>query len=188
MSAASPMELIQAVLQNQQIPFGKERLHIAYNVIRSVVQMAKDKNIPLSYQNHHNADITHTLQIADNGNITLATNELEIDIHTGARRQHIETIFDYNQHFAPTTNRNTNGYSLEHNLTDVMNHFTQAMNQKYQSYRRVMTNRRFSSDKFKANLNIHLWKDPMNFLANLGTTRKFAWGPVPVTTATGGNT
>ncbi|MDR0369747.1 MAG: hypothetical protein LBH96_04500 [Candidatus Peribacteria bacterium] len=105
-SGGNPVRLIRNVIRNLTKLKGKERLHIAYNIMRSLTEIAKSKKIPLSYVVGND---TRTLSVADDGNILLESDTVDTTTH----RSNIQKVFDYNQHFASTQNRDCGGQSLE---------------------------------------------------------------------------
>jgi hypothetical protein len=105
-SGGDPTSLIRKVIRGLPRLKGKERMHIAYNIMRSMIEIAKSKKIPLSYITGNQ---TRTLSVADNGNILLESDTVDTTTH----RSDIQKVFDYNQHFAATQNRDCGGTSLE---------------------------------------------------------------------------
>jgi hypothetical protein len=111
-SAGDPVSLIRKVIRSLTRLKGKERMHIAYNIMRSMIEIAKNKKIPLAYTTtdpNTGRPQTRTLSVADNGNVVIESDTVD----TGTYKSNVEKVFDYNQHFATTQNRNTGGQSLE---------------------------------------------------------------------------
>jgi hypothetical protein len=103
--AGSPTDLIRKVLRNDRIPFGKQRMHIAYGVVRSMITLAEEKGIPLSY---NVGNVMHILKMQGEEVILETRN-----INTTTRKATVTPLFNYNQHFDATKDWDTGGTSLE---------------------------------------------------------------------------
>jgi hypothetical protein len=107
-SGGDPTTLIRKVIRGLPQLKGKERMHIAYNIMRSLIEIAKDKKIPLQYKANGSNEM-RTLRVEDSGNII---GERE-NVNTTTYRSTVDTLFDYNEHFASTQNWDCGGTSLE---------------------------------------------------------------------------
>jgi hypothetical protein len=79
--------------------------------MRSLIEIAKKKKIPLAYTTTSGTGRpqTRTLSVADNGNVVVKSDTVD----TTTYRSDIQNVFDYNQHFESTKNRDCGGESLE---------------------------------------------------------------------------
>ena len=103
-SAGDPVSLIHKVLRSLTRLKGKERMHIAYSVMRSMIEIAKSKKIPLSYTDTDPATghpQTRTLSVGNDENIIVESDTVDTLHH----RSDVKKVFDYNEHFAATQNR-----------------------------------------------------------------------------------
>ena len=68
LKAGDPAALVRGILRNPDIPEGKTRAHIAYNVVKGMIDMAAKKDISLMYRD----DSGHNMVIKlDGKNIVL---------------------------------------------------------------------------------------------------------------------
>lgn len=167
--AGDPSALIRKVLRSPAIPYGKQRVHIAYNIVRSFITLAQSKNIPLQYLVPGTNNQINRLEMQW-ANVVLANS----NVNVGTRRDAVTTLFDYNQHFASSQNWENGGTSLEYGIYSMMNHFNSAMEQTHQQYRNAITTRCLSSgDKLNTRVSLSRWKNPIKSLFNIGKQRKF---------------
>ena len=171
LSAGDPAALIRKVLRNTNIPYGKQRVHIAYNIVRSLITLAQGKNIPLQYLVPGTNNQINRLEM-QGANVVLANS----NVNVGTRRNTPTTIFDYNQYFTASQNWEDNAEhrSLELGIYNMMNHFNCAMEQTHQQYKNAITSRCLGAgDKLNTRVNLSRWKNPIKTLRNLGKKRKF---------------
>jgi len=169
LSAGDPAALVRKVLQNTTIPYGKQRVHIAYNIVRSLITLAQDKGIPLQYLVPGTNNQINRLELQGN-NVVLANS----NVNVGTRREHVTTLFDFGQHFGASQNWETGGTSLESGIFNMMNHFNCAMEQTHQQYRNAITTRCLGAgDKLNTRVNLSWWKNPLKSLWNIRNKRTF---------------
>jgi len=94
-------------MRDHRIKYGKVRAHIAYNIYKSIIQIAKDKDLSLRYRqdNEH----MRLLDIDENENIVLK-NEDAWTNRGGSNKADTQILFDQ-QLFKNTNDFNTPGYN-----------------------------------------------------------------------------
>jgi hypothetical protein len=127
--------LIRKVLRTTAF-YGKQRVHIAYNIVRSLITLAQSKHIPLQYLVPGTNNQINRLEM-QGSNVVLAHS----NVNVATRRDDVTTLFDYNQHFAASQNWENGGTSLEFGISAMMEHFNCAMEQTHQQYRNAITSR-----------------------------------------------
>ncbi len=137
--AWEPSALVHKIMRDHRIKYGKVRAHIAYNIYKSIIQIAKDKDLSLRYRqdNEH----MRLLDIDENENIVLK-NEDAWTNRGGSNKADTQILFDQ-QLFKNTNDFNTPGYnwSLRHGIENISYHFNLAMNQVHRQYRRAVKRR-----------------------------------------------
>lgn len=87
-----PANLVRDVLRCPRISHGKTRAHIGYNIIKGIIDMAKEKHISLLYrdpQTNHNMVIrTHEKNI-------IVEDQDETTNYGGNNRRITQVLFDY---------------------------------------------------------------------------------------------
>ncbi len=78
LKAWNHIALIRSLLKNPDIPYGKMRMHIAYNIIKSIIKIVNKDNMTLEYSE---SNILNKLSIDKNDDIILE----KIDDTTGVR-------------------------------------------------------------------------------------------------------
>jgi hypothetical protein len=105
----NPASLIRDILRCPRIVNGKTRAHIAYSVIKSVIDMAKEKDISLLYrdpQTNHNMVIkTHEKNI-------IVEDQDEATNYGTNNRRITQVLFDYKLFENTNTFEGTNNRSL----------------------------------------------------------------------------
>jgi hypothetical protein len=101
--AGNPTALIRNILNCSRIEHGKTRAHIAYNVIKGMIEMAKEKHINLTYRN---PETNHNMVIRmDEKNIVLEDQDEITNYGPGRTNRRItQVLFDY-QLFKNTNTR-----------------------------------------------------------------------------------
>ncbi|MEI6426159.1 MAG: hypothetical protein WCO66_02280 [Candidatus Absconditabacteria bacterium] len=175
-----PMKLIKDILNEKSIPEGKTRLHIAYNVIAGMIQIAKNEDISLSYRDAagHNQVIK-----LDGKNIILEDQD-DLTNHATGRRI-TTTLFDYSlfestnsfedpnrsgRHVLAPDNR-----TLRIGLERLTKHFNVAMNQVNANYD-CATERKLGGllrSNTSSDFPSSAWTSPIKKLLNCKTTTNF---------------
>lgn len=154
--------LARKILNCPDIPDFKVRAHIVYNMMVSMVQIAKKKNFSLNYRVPGTA-----LQreiIMNKENISL----VETNDTWGTRTENV--LFDYDSFVTTNTFHGMgNSRSLQTAIDVLMWHFNFSMNQYHEWYRNA-TRSRLLKTKVSAN---NFWTSPIKTITNLRTVRQF---------------
>ena len=160
--------MIRKILGNPALP-GKQRVHVVYNIVRSLITLAQDKNIPLQYlqPGTENEVIGLEMQGANfvlrHGNVDPTT-----------RRDDAVILYNHDEHFNTSQNWENGGTSLELGLTRTLVHFNYAMEHLHHQYRNAITSRCLAAgDKIRTKLNLSRRKNPLKSLLNARTRSNF---------------
>ncbi len=126
-----PHTIINHIMKTRAIPHGSARVHMAYNVMKGFVQMAKEKYIDLSYFDS-GSTLYHTIDIDEKtGNLVKKTiNRANINY-----TQNTETLFDYQTFInSPSFDNATSNGALRQGIETTLSHFTRAMNGVHRQY------------------------------------------------------
>lgn len=154
--------LAKKILNCPEIRDFKVKTHIVYNMLVSMIEISKKKDLSLRYRDPttgHQREIIKT-----DKNITL----YDWDDAGGIRAEKI--LFDYDAFVATNTFHGTgDNRSLQTAIDELMGHFNYAMNTYHEQYRKAT-----KSNLLKTNISANnFWTSPLKTIMNLKTTRKF---------------
>lgn len=176
-----PSTLVRKIMRDQRIKHGKVRAHIGFNIYKSIIQMAQEKNISLTYRGMewrmrwnrlHKSRETRKIKLDKDWNIAikqidhLTTTETEKDIFVFDQNSFLNVNeFDIGQ---------TN-WRLRQWLETLWYHFNMAMDALHRQYRRG-TERRVckvlhSRNRMKLPSSFRL--SPIKKILNCGTVTNF---------------
>ncbi len=172
---SNPACLVRDILRCPRIQYGKTRAHIAYSVIKGMIEMAKEKDLSLTY----NAPNGHNMVVRmDNNNVVLEDQDDQTNFG-GNKRRITEVLFDYKLFDNTNTFEGATNRSLRQGIDKLMGHFNKAMNQTHEQYRKATEKKFFT----KTHLPTSAWTSPIKKLLNMRTTTNFDFQ----TTVTGAN-
>ena len=164
-----PSALVRKIMRDQRIKYGKVRAHIWYNIYKSMINLAKEKNISLQYRD--SSDHTRFIDI-ENWNIIVR----QVDNLTTLNKEDWEIIFDQDKFVNMNIfDESGNNWALRQWL-DVMGiHFNLAMNALHKQYRQ-WTERRLLwliRSKNTFNLPTSFWHSPIKKILNMRNNLNF---------------
>lgn len=180
--AGNPMALMESILRNPDIPQGKTRMHIAYNVAKWLIQKAQEDDISLRYRNAAG----HNMVIRMDGKNIVLDDEDDLTNYGWTNRRITETLFDYSL-FEGTNSwehRNTLGRTvtpapdnrnLRMGIDRITRHFNCAMGQLNDIYNES-TQRRFLGimrSNTSSDFPTSPWTSPIKKLLNCRTNTNF---------------
>lgn len=171
LKAWDPTCLVRTILSCQQITHGKVRMHIAYNVIKWIIEMAKKKDISLSYRNGD-----HNMIIRMNGKNIIMEEQDDNTNFWWTNRRITEVLFDYQ--LFENTNQFDNLYdnrSLRTWIDYLMDHFNYAMNSLHTQYRQATERRRLWLRRWQTRMTLptSFRLSPIKKIMNFRTTTNF---------------
>lgn len=153
--------LANSILNNNDIPDFKVRVHIVYNMMISMIKIAEKKNLPLKYRFWNRSQ--REIKIEDNNIILYETDDSSWTRNT-------KTLFDYESFLTTNTFHWTgDSRSLQTGIDELMSNFNMAMNKYHEQYNKA-TKKRLLKTKVSAN---SFWTSPIKTIMNLRTVRKF---------------
>lgn len=158
--------LIRDILKYPWIEHGKTRAHIAYNVIKGMIELAKEKWIDMNYRDSvtgHNMIIK-----IDKDNILLEDQDDKTNYGTTNRRI-TKKIFDYQLFKNTNTFDGGSNRSLRWGIENLMSHMNLALNQAHAQYRKASERKRTTKTDFPTSF----WTNPLKKILNLRTTTNF---------------
>jgi len=154
--------LSKKILNCPEIRDFKVRTHIVYNLLVSMIEISKKKNLSLRYRVPGTANQREI--IMNDKNITL----YERNDTWGVRTERI--LFDYDAFVTTNTFHGAgDNRSLQTAIDELMGHFNFAMNEYHEGYRNA-TRSRLLKTKVSAN---NFRTSPLKTIMNLKTVRKF---------------
>jgi len=179
--AGDPMSLMQKILAEKNIPEGKTRAHIAYNIAKWMIQKAKEEDISLSYRDNR----WHNMVINLDGKNIVLEDQDDLTNHGGTNRRITQTLFDYslfestNSWESPNRSwRNVlqpDNRTLRAGIDRLTRHFNRAMNELNTNYN-CATQRRMLGllrSNTSSDFPTSAWTSPIKKLMNLRTTTNF---------------
>ncbi len=168
--SSQPSTLVRKIMRDQRIKHGKVRAHIWFNIYKSIIQIAQEKNFSLTYRGW--ASETRKIEIDKNGNIIVK----QIDHLTTTGTEKDIFIFDQNS-FLNVNEFDTwvTNWRLRAWLETLWYHFNLAMNEAHRQYRNS-TKRRIwwlLHSKNKMKLPTSFWLSPIKKLLNCKTITNF---------------
>lgn len=167
--AWDPTSLVRSVMKNQKIPHGKVRAHIAFNIYKAMIQMAKSKDISLNYRN--TAD-NHLNEIDIDKDWKVVVYDLDDWTNRGGNTKRItEVLFDQKMF------ENTNDFngSLRAWIENISSHFNFAMNDVHKNYRKATKKRLRGMIKSpsRPKMPSSIWLSPIKKMMNMWTNTNF---------------
>lgn len=129
LKAGNHIKLIKSLLNEPSIPYGKMRMHMAYNVIKAMLKIAKKNNITLEYAD---SKIINKLAIDKNDDIILE----RIDDTTGIREK--RKIFSEKDFDAENDVR-----KLRWGLESCLLRFNKSMEKTHKQYKKATDKKLF---------------------------------------------
>ncbi|MCX6824516.1 MAG: hypothetical protein NT085_05325 [candidate division SR1 bacterium] len=175
LKAGDPAAMVRKILQCEDIQHGKVRAHVVYNLIKGFIDVAKKKDISLTYRDPGTGDMMVIKM--DGKNIVLE----QQDDHTnagGTHRRNTTVLFDH-QYFENTntfdSTRGNENRRLRVGIDRMMGHFNFAMNELHYQYRQASERRWMGLRRGETRMTLptSFWLSPIKKLINLGTTTKF---------------
>lgn len=179
--SAQPATLVRKIMRDQRIKHGKVRAHIGFNIYKSIIQMAQEKNISLTYRGMewkmrwnrlHRSRETRKIKLDKNGNIAIK----QIDHITTTNTEKDIFVFDQNS-FLNVNEFDTGqtNWRLREWLETLWYHFNMAMDALHKQYRK-WTERRVmwiihSRNRMKLPSSFRL--SPIKKILNCWTTTNF---------------
>jgi len=171
--SGDPASLVRRVMRDQRVKQWKVRAHIAYNIYKWMIEMAKDKDISLTYRQDNN--YMRKLDIDADGNIVLQTIDGRTNRNTTNKAD--RSVLFSQQMFENTNDFDTANYngSLRHWIENISKHFNAAMNQVHTQYRGWVKRRLLGAinSPSRPKLPTSIWLSPIKKLLNLGKNTKF---------------
>ncbi len=168
-----PATLARRILREPSISTNKVRVHIVYNLYKSLLQLAKEKNIKLEYFENRAPWYMHEVTIWSNWNIVLNTTEYG----TTPPYTKTSTVL-FNEQIFQNTNKYDSTHandSLEEWIYSIASHFSYAMNRIHDNYRKSIKRsiRRWLQRWWKTNLPTSFWTSPIRKIMNIKNVTKF---------------
>ncbi len=142
LKAGDPAAMVRTILRCEDIQHGKVRAHIVYNIIKGFIQVAKKKDISLTYRHPETGD-TMVIKM-DGNNIVLEQQDNQTNFG-GTYRRNTTVLFDY-QYFKNTntfdSTRGADNRKLRVGIDRLMGHFNFVMNELHYQYRQATERRR----------------------------------------------
>lgn len=140
--SSQPSTLVRKIMREQRIKHGKVRAHIWFNIYKSIIQIAQEKNISLTYRGMewkmrwnrpHKSFETRKIEVDKKWNIVIK----QIDHLTTADTEKDIFVFDQNSFLNVNEfdNWQTN-WILREWLETLWYHFNLAMNDVHKQYRK----------------------------------------------------
>ena len=179
--SSQPATLVRKIMREQRIKHGKVRAHIWFNIYKSVIRMAQDKNISLTYRGMewkmrwnrlHKSQETRKIILDSGWNIVikqinnLTSTDTEKDIFVFDQN----SFLNVNEFDAGQTN-----WRLREWLETLWYHFNMAMNHLHKQYRKA-TERRVCKILYSRNtmwLPTCFWLSPIKKILNAKTVTDF---------------
>lgn len=176
-----PATLVRKIMRDQRIKHGKVRAHIGFNIYKSIIQMAQEKNISLTYRGMewkmrwnrlHKSRETRKIKLDKNGNIAIK----QIDHITTTNTEKDIFVFDQNSFLNVNEfDVGQTNWKLREWLETLWYHFNMAMDALHKQYRK-WTERRVvwmlhSRNRMKLPSSFRL--SPIKKILNCWTTTNF---------------
>ena len=140
--SAQPATLVRKIMRDQRIKHGKVRAHIGFNIYKSIIQMAQEKNISLTYRGMewkmrwnrlHRSWETRKIKLDKDWNIAIK----QIDHITTTNTEKDIFVFDQNS-FLNVNEFDTGqtNWRLREWLETLWYHFNMAMDALHKQYRK----------------------------------------------------
>jgi len=179
--SAQPSTLVRKIMRDQRIKHGKVRAHIGFNIYKSIIQMAQEKNISLTYRGMewkmrwnrlHRSWETRKIKLDEHWNIAIK----QIDHITTTNTEKDIFVFDQNS-FLNVNEFDTGqtNWRLREGLETLWYHFNMAMDALHKQYRR-WTERRVMwliHSKNRMKLPSSFWLSPIKKILNCWTVTNF---------------
>lgn len=169
-SAGEPRALARRVLRNNNIWPWKARVHICFNIYKAMIEMAKDKNISLSYRDGKKLK---EIYIKD-GNIII---EEKTEVWYKAEKKQIfsEKVFAWVNDFERWKKDEEDIWVLNRWIEELWRHFNRYMNSYHKKYRRATERRvvKLLHSPSRPKLPTSFWLSPIKKILNCKTTTKF---------------
>lgn len=176
--SSQPSTLVRKIMRDQRIKHGKVRAHIWFNIYKSMIQLAQEKNISLTYRGMvwkmrwNKSSETRKIEIDKKGNIVIK----QIDHLTTTGTEKDTFIFDQNS-FLNVNEFDTweTNWRLREWLEILWYHFNLAMNEVHKQYRKSTKKRILwlLHSKNKMKLPTSFWLSPIKKLLNCKTITNF---------------
>ena len=179
--SAQPSTLVRKIMRDQRIKHGKVRAHIGFNIYKSIIQMAQEKNMSLTYRGMewkmrwnrlHKSREVRKINLDSKWNIIIK----QIDHVTTTNSE--KDIFVFDQDSFLNVNEFDTGqtnWRLRAGLETLWYHFNMAMNHLHKQYRKWTERRVFNiiHSRNKMKLPAVFWLSPIKKILNCGTTTNF---------------
>lgn len=169
-SAGEPRALSRRVLRNNNIGPWKARVHICFNIYKAMIEMAKDKNISLSYRDGKKLK---EIYIKD-GDIVLEE-KTEVWYKADKKQVFSQKVFAWVNDFERWNKDEDDIWVLNRWIEELWKHFNTYMNVYHKKYRRA-TERRVINvlhSPSRPKLPTSFWLSPIKKILNCKTTTKF---------------
>ena len=179
--SGQPSTLVRKIMRDQRIKHGKVRAHIGFNIYKSIIKMAQEKNISLTYRGMewkmrgnrlHKSWETRKIRLDKNWNIAIT----QIDHLTTTNTEKDIFVFDQNSFLNVNEfDVGQTNWRLREGLETLWYHFNMAMNDLHTQYRkwteRRVLNLLHSRSRMKLPTSFRL--SPIKKLLNCWTTTNF---------------
>lgn len=175
LKAGDPAAMVRKILRCEDIPYGKVRAHIVYNIMKGFIQSAKKKDISLTYR-HPDTGNMMVIKMEDK-NIVLEEQDNQTNFGSTYRRN-TTVLFDYQLFENSNTFDATRGDEnrrLRVGIDQMMGHFNFAMNELHCQYRQASEKRRMGLRRGATRMTLptSFWLSPIKKIMNLRTTTTF---------------
>ena len=178
--SSQPSTLVQKIMRDQRIRDGKVKAHVWFNIYKSMIQMAQEKNISLTYRwmqwkirwsGPHTEEI-RKITLDDRWNIVIR----QINHMTTTNSERDVLVFDQDSFL--NSNEFDNGqtnWRLRAWLETLWAHFNMAMNHLHKQYRKWTERRvlKLLPSKNRMWLPTSFWLSPIKKILNAKTTTNF---------------
>lgn len=172
--AGDPTSLVRSVMKNQKISHGKVRAHIAFNIYKAMIQMAKSKDISLNYRNNAN---NHLNEIDLDKDWNIVVYDLDDWTNRSTNTKRITQVLFDQKMFNNTNDFDKAWYnwSLRSWIENISSHFNHAMNNVHQQYRKATKKRLrgMISSPSRPKLPSSIWLSPIKKMMNMWTNTNF---------------